>query len=93
MGAMTQARIVLRDTVLERANSYWKQQNWGSLTELINVMFARYGRHLEETWEVKPMFPSLTQPEPLPEATTPTTATTAPMPETDFTFNEPLTGL
>jgi hypothetical protein len=90
---MTQARIVLRDTVLERGEQLLETTKLGSLTELINVMFARYGRHLEETWEVKPMFPSLTQPEPLPEATTPTTATTAPMPETDFTFNEPLTGL
>jgi len=90
---MTQARIVLRDTVRERGQQLLETTKLGSLTELINVMFARYGRHLEETWEVKPMFPSLTQPEPLPEATTPTTATTAPMPETDFTFNEPLTGL
>ena len=90
---MTQARIVLRDTVLERGEQLLETTKLGSLTELINVMFARYGRHLEETWEVKPMFPSLTQPEPLPEATTPTTATTAPMPETDFTFGEPLTGL
>ncbi|HEY9743315.1 MAG TPA: hypothetical protein V6C90_22740 [Coleofasciculaceae cyanobacterium] len=90
---MTQARIVLRDTVRERGEQLLETTKLGSLTELINVMFARYGRHLEETWEVKPMFPSLTQPEPLPEATTPTTATTAPMPETDFTFNEPLTGL
>jgi len=89
---MTQARIVLRD-MLERGEQLLETTKLGSLTELINVMFARYGRHLEETWEVKPMFPSLTQPEPLPEATTPTTATTAPMPETDFTFNEPLTGL
>jgi len=53
-------------------------------------MFARYGRHLEETWEVKPMFLSFTQPEPLPETTTPTTAAT---PETDFRFGEPLAGL
>lgn len=90
---MTQARIVLRDTVLERGEQLLETTKLGSLTELINVMFARYGRHLEETWEVKPMFPSLTQPEPLPEATIPTTETTAPMPETDFTFNEPLTGL
>jgi hypothetical protein len=90
---MTQARIVLRDTVLERGEQLLEVTKLGSLTELINVMFARYGRHLEETWEVRPMFPSLTQPEPLPEATAPTGATTAPMPETDFTFNEPLTGL
>ena len=87
---MTQARIVLRDTVLERGEQLLEVTKLGSLTELINVMFARYGRHLEETWEVKPMFPSFTQPEPLPEAIVPTTA---PMPETDFRFDEPLTGL
>jgi hypothetical protein len=76
--------------VLERGEQLLEVTKLGSLTELINVMFARYGRHLEETWEVKPMFPSFTQPEPLPEAIVPTTA---PMPETDFRFDEPLTGL
>ncbi len=88
---MTQARIVLRDTVLERGEQLLEVTKLGSLTELINVMFARYGRHLEETWEVKPMFPSLTQPEPLPEVTP--TSITAPPIETDFKFDEPLTGL
>ena len=87
---MTQARIVLRDTVLERGEQLLEITKLGSLTELINVMFARYGRHLEETWEVLPMFPSFTKPEPLPETTTPTTAAT---PETDFRFGEPLAGL
>ena len=84
---MTQARIVLRDTVLERGEQLLEKTKLGSLTELINVMFARYGRHLEETWEVKPMFPSLTQAEPLPEVTV------LPAPSTDFNFDEPLTGL
>lgn len=90
---MTQARIVLRDTVLERGEQLLEVTKLGSLTELINVMFSRYGTHLEQTWEVRPMFPSLTQPEPLPEATAPTAAITAPIGETDFTFDEPLTGL
>lgn len=84
---MTQARIVLRDTVLERGEELLEVTKLGSLTELINVMFARYGRHLEETWEVKPMFPSLTQAEPLPEVTT-----ALPTPSS-FSFDEPLTGL
>jgi hypothetical protein len=88
---MTQARIVLRDVALERGEQLLEVTKLGSLTELINVMFSRYGTHLEQTWEVKPMFPSLAQPEPLPEAT-PSSATTATV-ETDFTFNEPLTGL
>ena len=89
---MTQARIVLRDTVLERGEQLLEVTKLGSLTELINVMFSRYGTHLEQTWEVKPMFPSLTQPEPLPEVKA-FPAPTAPMPETGFTFDEPLTGL
>jgi hypothetical protein len=50
-------------------------------------MFARYGRHLEETWEVKPMFPSFTKPEPLPEAIAPSA------PDDYFKFDESLTGL
>jgi hypothetical protein len=76
--------------VLERGEQLLEVTKLGSLTELINVMFARYGRHLEETWEVKPMFPSLTQPERELETTA---LTTGPMPQTDFTFDEPLTGL
>jgi hypothetical protein len=87
---MTQARIVLRDTVLERGEELLEVTKLGSLTELINVMFARYGRHLEQTWEVKPMFPSLTQPETLPNVGQQATPT---LPESDFSFDEPLTGL
>ncbi|MBD0343331.1 MAG: hypothetical protein ICV63_00550 [Coleofasciculus sp. Co-bin14] len=87
---MTQARIVLRDTVLERGEQLLEVTKLGSLTELINVMFARYGRHLEETWEVKPMFPSLTQPETLPDVGQ---QAISPQVEPDFQFNEPLTGL
>ncbi len=88
---MTQARIVIRDTVLERGEQLLEVTKLGSLTELINVMFARYGRHLEETWEVKPMAPSYTQPEPQPDDAT--TSITATMPESDFTFDQPLIGL
>jgi hypothetical protein len=62
-----QSRIVLRDSVLERGEELLRATKLGSLTELINVMFARYGGHLEQTWEVKPMFPSLTQPEVSPK--------------------------
>ncbi len=86
---MTQARIVLRDTVLERGEQLLEVTKLGSLTELINVMFSRYGTHLERTWEVKPMFPSLTQPEPLPEV--PASVTT-PLIEADFRFDKPLSG-
>ncbi len=84
---MTQTRIVLRDTVLERGEQLLEVTKLGTLTELINVMFSRYGAHLEQTWEVKPMFPSYTQPEPQPEA--PISET----PISDFSFDEPLTGL
>ncbi|HEY9743318.1 MAG TPA: hypothetical protein V6C90_22760 [Coleofasciculaceae cyanobacterium] len=88
---MTQARIVLRDTVLERGEQLLEVTKLGSLTELINVMFSRYGTHLEQTWEVKPMYPSVAQPEPEPQEVTPTGATPTPMPDSDFTFDEPLT--
>jgi hypothetical protein len=84
-----QSRIVLRDSVLERGEELLRATKLGSLTELINVMFARYGGHLEQTWEVKPMFPSLTQPEVLPQ----TGQATSILPEPDFSFDEPITGL
>ena len=61
-----------------------------SLTELINVMFSRYGKHLEATWEVQPL-PNAAysdQREPSPVLVTP-----APTPESDFKFNEPIAGL
>ena len=87
---MTQARIVLRDAVLERGEQLLQITRLGSLTELINVMFSRYGRHLEQTWEVQPVSPTYAQAEPLPEIDyQPTQPRTAP----DFTFDEPLTGL
>ncbi len=89
---MTQARIVIRDAALERGEQLLKKTRLGSLTELINVMFSRYGKHLEETWEVVPV-PNAqysAMPEPLPEATAPSSV---PRPETDFSFDEPLTGL
>ena len=44
---MTQARIVLRDAALERGEQLLEVTRLGSLTELINVMFSRYGKQLE----------------------------------------------
>jgi len=88
---MTQARIVLRGAALERAERLQELTQLGSVSEVINVLFSRYAKHLEETWEVKPMFPSLTQPEPQPEIGQQTIAPT--LPESDFQFNEPLQGL
>jgi hypothetical protein len=87
---MTQARIVLRGAALEKAEQLQELTQLGSVTEVINVLFSRYAKHLEQTWEVKPIAPSYTQPEPQPDATTSTTAT---MPENDFSFDEPLIGL
>jgi hypothetical protein len=87
---MTQARIVLRGAALEKAEQLQELTQLGSVSEVINVLFSRYAKHLEETWEVKPMTPSYTQPEPQPDTTTSTTAT---MPENDFSFDEPLIGL
>ena len=87
---MTQARIVLRDAALERGEQLLTVTRLGSLTELINVMFSRYGRHLEETWEVQPISPTYSRPEPLPEIG----QQAAPIREaSNFQFDEPLTGL
>ncbi len=88
---MTQARIVLRDAALERGEQLLEVTRLGSLTELINVMFSRYGRHLEETWEVQPVTPTYAKSEPLPEIGQPVQS--PPQAEPDFTFDEPLMGL
>ena len=85
-----QARIVLRGAALEKAEQLQKLTQLGSITEVINVLFSRYAKHLEETWEVKPVSPTYAQAEPLPE----TGQQVAPaLPESDFSFDEPLTGL
>jgi hypothetical protein len=89
---MTQARIVLRDAALERGEQLLEVTRLGSLTELINVMFSRYGRHLEETWEVQPVSPTYAKAEPLPETGQPVMQS-PPQVEPDFTFDEPLMGL
>ena len=88
---MGQARVVIRDEVLERGEQLLAVTKLGSLTELIAVMFSRYSRHLEQTWEVLPV-PNAQYsvlPEPQPEL-----GVSAPrQPEPDFSFDEPLTGL
>lgn len=89
---MTQARIVLRDAALERGEQLLEVTRLGSLTELINVMFSRYGKHLEETWEVQPVTPTYAKAESSPE----TGQQVMQLPlqvEPNFTFDEPLTGL
>lgn len=87
---MTQARIVLRDAALSQGEHLLRVTKLGSLTELINVMFSRYGRHLETTWEVLPApnaaYSALG--EPAPEVIPVTTA-----PESDWKFDDPITGL
>jgi hypothetical protein len=89
---MTQARIVLRDAALERGEQLLEVTRLGSLTELINVMFSRYGKHLEETWEVQPVTPTYTKAEPLPEIGIQVMQSPTQV-EPNFTFDEPLTGL
>jgi hypothetical protein len=87
-----QARVVLRDTALEQGEKLLEVTRLGSLTELINVMFSRYGSHLEQTWEVKAVSPTYAQPEPSPdnrEALAPSIEDKS----NDFRFDEPLTGL
>ena len=51
---MTQVRVVLRDDVAEQGERLRRKTRSGSLTEVIAIMFSRYGRHLEETWELVP---------------------------------------
>ncbi len=81
-----QTRIVIRDNALEIGERLLAATKIGSLSELINVMFARYGRHLEETWEVLPApGAQFTQPEAPPVPIVQARA--------DFSFDEPLTGL
>jgi hypothetical protein len=84
---MTQARVVLRDTALQRSEQLLQVTNLGSFSELINVLISRYGSHLEQTWEVRPMAPSLTVPEQPPEAFF------QPPEQKNFTFEEPLSGI
>lgn len=60
-------RIQLRDTTFEQGKRLLAVTGLGSLTELITVMFSRYGRHLEATWEVMPSpGANITPPEPAP---------------------------
>lgn len=51
---MTQARVVIRGAALEMGEHLLSVTRLATLTELINVMFSRYGKHLEVTWEVLP---------------------------------------
>ncbi len=85
---MTQARIVLRGAALEKAERLQNLTQLGSVSEVINVLFSRYARHLEETWEVQPISPTYAKTEPSPEVEQQVT-----LPATDFQFDEPLTGL
>lgn len=87
---MTQARIVLRDTVLEQGEKLLSVTQLGSLTELIAVMFSRYSQHLEATWIVQSISPTYAQAEPLPDMGY---QPIQPPREPDFSFDEPLTGL
>ena len=88
---MTQARIVLRGAALEKAEQLQELTQLGSITEVINVLFSRYAKHLEQTWQVEPISPTYAKAETVPEigqqAITPT------LPESDFQFDEPLQGL
>lgn len=89
---MTQARIVLRGAALEKAEQLQELTQLGSITEVINVMFSRYAKHLEQTWQVEPVSPTYAKVEPSPEIEQQAIAS-PPQVEPDFTFDEPLTGL
>ncbi|WP_341532313.1 hypothetical protein WKK05_41460 (plasmid) [Nostoc sp. UHCC 0302] len=83
---MAQARVVIRGAALEMGEHLLKTTRLASLTELINVMFSRYGRHLETTWEVLPAF-DLDECAPLAKSV-PTVGEQKSAPAADFTFDE-----
>lgn len=89
---MPQVRVVLREEVVEQGERLRQVTKTGSLTELIGLMFSRYGRHLEQTWEVIPLSPTYAQVEQKPEFPSSTPMPTE-APASDFSFDEPLTGL
>jgi hypothetical protein len=88
---MTKARIVLRGAALERAERLQELTQLGSITEVINVLFSRYAKHLEQTWQVEPVNPTYAKAEPSTKMEA--QAIASPQIESDFQFNEPLTGL
>jgi hypothetical protein len=89
---MTQARIVLRGAALEKAEKLQEITKLGSVTEVINVMFSRYGRHLEETWEVQSTNLTFAHVE-SPSDTTQQAIASSPQSKPSLVFDEPLTGL
>lgn len=91
---MTQAQVRaniranIRGPIVERGEQLISNLMLSSWTDLISVLIGRYGAHLEQTWEVKPIpGAAYTQPEAQPWSE-PT-----PEPSADFAFDEPLTGL
>lgn len=84
-------RVHLRDTVLEQGERLLDVTKLGSLAELISVMFSRYGRHLEATWEVQASpGANLVPAEPSPLSMG---GMGQEPPQPNFQFDEPLTGL
>jgi hypothetical protein len=89
---MTQARIVLRGAALEKAEQLQELTQLGSITEVINVLFSRYAKHLEQTWQVEPISPTYAKAEPWSDIGQQAIASSQQV-ESDFQFDEPLTGL
>lgn len=84
-------RVQLRDTALEQGEELLEVTKLGSLTELISVMFSRYGRHLKATWEVQATpGANLVPAEPSPLSMG---GMGQDPPQPNFQFDEPLTGL
>lgn len=50
--ATKQTRIVLRDEVLEMGEELRRVTKSSTLTELVAIMFSRYGEHLKQSWKV-----------------------------------------
>lgn len=88
--AQISVRVQLRDTVLDQGEKLLNVTKLGSMAELIAVMFSRYGRHLEATWEVQASpGANLVPAEPSPLSM----GGMGQDPPQSFQFDEPLTGL
>lgn len=49
-----ETRIVLRDPLVEQAERLKIITKARSLSEVVGVLLARYGQHLEANWEISP---------------------------------------
>ncbi|MGB7440101.1 MAG: hypothetical protein WA919_03465 [Coleofasciculaceae cyanobacterium] len=48
-----ETRIVLRDPLVTQAERLKLTTKARSLSEVVGILIARYGKHLESTWEIQ----------------------------------------